>query len=527
MIVSFLFVVISIVWFVSAVFDYAYFTYYAQLKEYRIDRLRDFLSSQSGKDFLFDYRILWRIVTVVALYTLLRGTLPDVYIVSAVLLVEIVTKGYYVWKRNVRRPVFTSKAILLVVSGVVCELVLFSQVGLVNVLLFVMVFRFALLSGLVLLFAVPTMVSKLVYVHMAKQKLLKYPQLKVIGITGSYGKSSTKEFLAQILSAQHAVIKTPRNINTEIGIASFVLSANFENVDIFVVEMGAYKMGEIQKICDMVHPTIGILTAIAPQHLTLFGSMLNIQQAKYELLRSLPSNGLAVTNIDNEYCRELLPTLTCPTRTFGSDTELCPDVLITHIESGKDGVEFTTTVGGYPRQVVMPIIGKHNVWNVVAAAIVAKAVGMTNEAIDVRIRVLEQGQGSIKVQSYGKATILNDSYNSNPEGFKAALDLLNTFPSSKRRIVVTRGMLELGDMSDELHEQIGGEISFVADELIITEKDNALPLAKGIVHKYNTQVHHIYRWQELLIRVRQLRDQDVVILFENRVHSAIATEVGM
>jgi UDP-N-acetylmuramoyl-tripeptide--D-alanyl-D-alanine ligase len=202
-------------------------------------------------------------------------------------------------------------------------------------------------------------------------------------------------------------------------------------------------------------------------------------------------------------------------------------VLITHIESGKDGVEFTTTVGGYPRQVVMPIIGKHNVWNVVAAAIVAKAVGMTNEAIDVRIRVLEQGQGSIKVQSYGKATILNDSYNSNPEGFKAALDLLNTFPSSKRRIVVTRGMLELGDMSDELHEQIGGEISFVADELIITEKDNALPLAKGIVHKYNTQVHHIYRWQELLIRVRQLRDQDVVILFENRVHSAIATEVGM
>ena len=152
------------------------------------------------------------------------------------------------------------------------------------------------------------MAQAILYFKSDKQTA-QYPDLTVIGITGSYGKSSVKEFLGHFLETEFSVIKTPRNTNTEIGVAQFVLASNFADKDVFIVEMGAYRPGEIKLICDMVRPSIGVLTVIAEQHLSLFGSIKNIQSAKYELLRSLPTNGFAVTNADNAYCTELLDTL--------------------------------------------------------------------------------------------------------------------------------------------------------------------------------------------------------------------------
>ena len=351
--------------------------------------------------------------------------------------------------------------------------------------------------------------------------------MRVIGITGSYGKSSTKEFLSQILASKYTIKKTPKNINTEIGVAKHILSTNFSNDDVYVVEMGAYRIKEIQNICDMVHPTIGILTAIAPQHLSLFGSMENIAQAKQELLLSLPKDGWAITNVDNEYCRQVIKNLSCHVRTFGSDEDYKPDVLITDIENTKTGISYTVSDEYMRMTVSLNILGKHNTFNIIPAAIAAKKIGMTDEEINTAVEKLTPGHGSITFVPYGKAVIINDSYNSNPEGFKAALDLLNTFPSTKRRIVITRGMRELGDLSDQLHEQIGGEISFVADELVITEKDVAPPLTQGIVSKFHTDIKHMYSPQELLEYVQSLKDSDVVILIENRLHTMVTKELGI
>ena len=345
--------------------------------------------------------------------------------------------------------------------------------------------------------------------------------MKVIGITGSYGKSSTKEFLSHILSGAFNVIKTPKNINTEIGIAKFVLKTNFKKADMFVVEMGAYRVGEIKAICDMVHPTIGILTAIAQQHLSLFGSIENICKAKHELLYALPKDGIAVTNSDNTYCRKHLDELDATVLTFGTEPAFNPTVRIRNIENIKHGIRATAIAHGEERTIEAPVVGVHNAFNIAPAALVAHALGMTKDVIDKQIMTLPKGHGSLKEHRYGKALILDDSANSNPDGFKAALDVLNTYPSDKKRIVITRGMMELGEQSNELHEQMGGEISFVADELVIITPDFVDSISTGVVGKYKTNIRKIFNHADLVRYIESQKDEHVVILLESRMPSAV------
>ena len=512
---------------VTAIFDYAYFTYFAQLKEYRIDRFRDFLSTQAGKDELMGYRVLWRALLVIALYTLLAGTISNILLVTVIIGIDILAKVYCIWRKAIRRPVITAKAVLIIGILVGFEGLMLLFLPFINLLLLVLIFRWFFTALVVFLLAIPSTLAKKIYIIAATKKIARYKDLKVIGITGSYGKSSTKEFLAQILATKYNIKKTPKNTNTEIGVAKFILETDFKGIDVFVVEIGAYRTKEIQNICDIVHPTIGILTAIAPQHLALFGSMEHIAAAKKELLTSLPKEGWAITSVDNPYCREVITDLSCHIRTFGSDEEFSPDILIRNIEHTKNGITYRVSDDNMDHHVELHILGKHNVFNIVPAAIAAHKIGMKDEDIDTAIETLKPGHGSITVSQYGTATIINDSYNSNPEGFKAALDILNSFSSGRKRIVITRGMRELGELSDELHEQIGGEISFVADELIVTEKEVAASLAKGVVSKYKTNVQHMYDPQELLAYVQSLKKTNAVILVENRLHVMIAKELGI
>lgn len=510
---------------ISAIFDYSYFSYYLQLNEYRIDRLRDFFSTEDGRAVMREYRVLWRTLFIAIAYPLLIDTVPAVWLLLVILLIDLSSKSYHVIKKTIRRPVPTNKIFLILGGAFTVEMLVFIFNTKLNIVLLFFAFRWAVILIIFALSYFPSMYIKRIYIHRATKKLATEKDLIIVGITGSYGKSSTKEFLSQILQTQFSVVKTPKNINTEIGIAKHILQTNFTNIDVYIVEMGAYRVGEIRAICNMVQPQIGILTAIAPQHLSLFGSMKHIQQAKYELLQALPTAGFAVTNVDNPYCRELLSTIQAQTRTFGSDDEYHPDVLIQAAKNTKHGIKFCVSANGNSREVEFPIFGKHNVFNVVPAAIVAKYLGMSRGDIDIAIKQITPGHGSITIHTYGKATLLNDSYNSNPEGFKAALDVLNIFPSDKKRIVITRGIKELGNKSTEIHEQIGGEIAFVADELILTHKESAEDLARGVVSKYNTTVSHMYQPQQVVQYLQELKQKNVVILLENRLHAQVREEL--
>lgn len=511
-------------WFLSALGDYLYFTYIWQLKEYRLDRFKDFLQSEAGKRFRFGYRVFVRPIILVIAYTLLAADLGVYTLLSSLFILDIVYNFYKFKEGKLYRPKFTPKAIFILATIILLELVGVIILYKWSFILLLVIVRFFYHSLYIQILQLPTQLLKSWYIAKATVKLSKYPQLKKIGITGSFGKSSVKSYLAHYLSAKGVVVKTPKNINTEIGVAKFILETDFSQVDYFVCEMGAYRKGEINKICSMVQPQAGILTTIANQHLSLFGSIENIQQGKYELLRAIPKNGLVITNADNPYCVEYLDQLNCDKKLlFGLDEDTHPDVLITDINSQLDGTRFQVEGISVERQTLQtPVIGAHNVENLVPALMYCYHEGMDVETLKQRsLELPKNSHGSIKIYPIEKATIIDDSYNSNPEGFQSVLDVMAKFPVDKKRIVITRGMIELAEKSEELHEMVAGDISFVANELIVTKKEAYTWFKKGIVEKYNIKAKLIEDPEKLLPIIKNYCKQDVIILLENRMHANI------
>lgn len=519
---------IGFFWLISAIVDYADFCFIWQLKEYRRDRFRDFMSTEQGRRYFLRFSFFYRFL---ALLVGILWPLNDVYnlklIIIALLFLDFAGNSIRFFKHRLKRPKPTAKALGIISASIAAEGILFLIIRDWSFVFLLFLARFFLLTFIVAFFEVPTRISKKIIISLATKKMRKFPNITVVGITGSYGKSSVKEFAAHFLSEKFKVIKTPKNNNSEIGVAKFILKTDFSQAEFFVVEMGAYKKGEIQLICEIVKPKIGILTAIAEQHLSLFGSMKNIQQAKYELLRSIPADGLIITNADNPYCMELLSELTCKNvQTFGADPDNNPDCLITDIKTSVSGTEFEGRYRGQTGRVKTPVIGAHHAYNISAAVILALHFQLNREQIDHAFATLPTDtHGSLKIYPYGNAMILDDSYNSNPEGFKSALDVLSSFPSEKRRIVITRGMLELGEQSEELHEKIGEEIAFTADELVVITKDFIEPLKRGVGKKYRTEIILKDDPEQLMAYVKLLKDESCVILLENRIPIGVYNEL--
>jgi len=520
-------ILIALLWLISATVDYANFCYIWQLKEYRWDRFRDFLSTYEGKNFWVQYPLLWRSLLAILIFLWpINATLVIKYFLISIFTVDALHALYKYLAKALRRPVITKKAVLILILSIGIEGLAFLYTHDWALIFLLLILRFVFLSVIVLLLNLPTRLAKKYYIKKATKKISQYPNLIVIGITGSYAKSTVKSFLGQILDNRFKVISTPKNINTEIGIASFILKTDLTNIDVFIVEMGAYCEGEIKLICDMVKPKIGILTAINEQHLSLFGNIKNTQTAKYELLRSLPKTGLAITNADNPYCTEYLDELTCTVKTFGLEKDSQADLLITEISSSKDGIHCQGFLEGKACECFAPIQGEYNVVNIATCILAALFLDLTKEEINKQIRKLKIPAGILSVYKYGNCEIIDDSYNSNPDGFKAILGVLNKYPSDRKRIIITRGMSELGDKSEELHEIIGEEISFVADELVIIKKDFYEPLKKGTLDKYHINRVTKFEPKELLAYVKNLRNTNAVILLENRIPKVVADELG-
>lgn len=518
-------ITILILWFLSAVLDYAEFTYVWQLKEYRWDRFKDFLSTRQGKIYMASYSIFRRSLVAMAFFF---WPINDVVFIKYILLgFFVIDVLHAIFKKilgEFRRPKFTKKVLLIILTALLLEGLLFIFKHDWVSLLILLVIRFFLLSLVVYVINKPTAWIKKYFIIKASRKISTYKNLTVIGITGSYGKTTVKIFLDHMLSKKFNVISTPEHVNTEIGIAKFILKNNFDNKESFVVEMGAYIEGEIKLICDMVKPKIGILTAINEQHASLFGNIEKTQKAKYELLRSLPKDGLAITNSDNKYCREFLDELDVKTMTFGMVEEYDPTIFVNDIKETKDGGIYTVTMKNRPVATVESSLrGSHNVTNVMPAILTAHYLGMTREEIISAIQTLPQ---TIHIFQYGKAQFIDDSYNSNPDGFKAALNYISKFGHNFKRIVITRGMLELGEKSDEIHEEIGGEITYSTEELVLIKPDFVEPVKKGSVgKKYHLEIKEIFEPEKLLKYVKSLKETNAVILLENRIPSIVMDEI--
>lgn len=322
------------------------------------------------------------------------------------------------------------------------------------------------------------------YLRDARRRI-KSLEPTVIGITGSYGKTSTKYILHQIISQKHKTLMTPDSYNTPMGICKVIRGDLLPEHEYFIVEMGAYKRGDIQELCDLAFPEIGILTAVGPQHLERFKSIENTTRAKYELIQSLPSNGLAVINNDNSICADLAEkTDTVPVIRYGVKSNDTNRLTADDIKQSKTGLSFTlqdNTSGTV--EISTKLLGKHNVSNILAAVAVAQYCGMTLNEISEALMALEPVPHRLQLMDYGTGiTVIDDSFNANPEGAKAALEVLNDFLSngSSQKVLVTPGLVELGDQEYDANKKFGSDAAKVCDLVILVGPARTLPILEGL-----------------------------------------------
>lgn len=318
------------------------------------------------------------------------------------------------------------------------------------------------------------------YRNEAVSILESMPGLKIVGITGSYGKTSTKHYLQRILSERYDVLMTPGSYNTPMGVIRTIREMMKPYNEVFICEMGAKQLGDIKEICDMVHPQIGIVTAVGPMHLESFKSIENVQKTKFELIDALPADGFGVINNDFEWCANR-PVNNVETVRYGiSNSEDC-DYVAKDVKYSPDGTYFTVEgKDGTHLELHTRLVGECNISNLVAAVIVALHLGLTPDEIRRAVDSIEQVEHRLNVKrTPGGVTIIDDAFNSNPAGSRMAVDVLSQFKIGKR-IIVTPGMIELGSEQENLNRELGKHIGENVDVAVIVGAYNRNALVDGI-----------------------------------------------
>lgn len=328
-------------------------------------------------------------------------------------------------------------------------------------------------------------VEKYVYHHfksMAVRKLKSMNNLKVIGVTGSYGKTSSKNILSDILNIKYTTLPTPKNLNTPYGLIMTINNYLDKFTDIFIAEMGAYVPHEIKELCDLVHPKYGILTRIGTAHLETFGSLENIQKTKFELIESLPLDGIGVLNKDDPKQVSYKLKNKCKILWIGIDDKDV-DVRATDIKCSNTGMSFNVTFKNDKKKYLFEtkLLGKHNVYNILASIALGREFGIDILKLQQAVRGVKAVPHRLELKKLGYFYQIDDAYNSNPVGALNALEVLKTMPGV--RVVVTPGMVELGSKEDETNKEFGKQIATIpdADFVLLIGKKKTLPIKEGLL----------------------------------------------
>lgn len=315
------------------------------------------------------------------------------------------------------------------------------------------------------------------YIKDAARILKEMPDLTVIGVTGSYGKTSVKYFLSRLLSEQFSVLHTPGNYNTTLGVVRTIREQMKSFHEIFICEMGARQIGDIKEICDLVHPRYGIITSIGPQHLQSFHSIDNIIGTKFELAEAVPADGKVFLNYDNAYIRDhKIEKQIVSYGTSEKNVTYCAyDISVSREGSffkmkDKDGREY---------EFHTRLVGNHNVQNIAGAIAVANTLGIPMEKLLYPVKQLESVPHRLQLLKQGNRTVLDDSYNSNKSGFMAALDTLAMFDDL--RILMTPGMVELGEKQYEENKEAGMYAHDKCDYAVLIGREQTKPIQAGLL----------------------------------------------
>lgn len=501
-----------------------------QQNSYRIDRYWRWLDGRKMG--------AWRLVDVALLFMLFANFFVNIQAVPELLVaIACATKIVLILRRRYKKPlVFTKRvwriySVTAVLALILCAMMCIFYVRpegnpyaptngqmTIGVGLVCSIFSYCLVTAAVwLLKPVEEAINRRYYNDAARILRSMEPDLTVIGITGSYGKTSTKHYLNRILAEEYDVLMTPGSFNTPMGVIRTVREMMKPYHRVFICEMGAKQTGDVKEICDLVHPRMGIITAVGPMHLESFHTIENVQATKFELADALPADGVAVINNDFEYCANR-PVDNVEAVRYAVSNTADAQYCAQNIKYSPEGTTFEVAgPDGLRLELRTQLVGECNISNLLGAVIVALRMGMRPESIRRAVGKIEQVEHRLNMKrTPGGVTIIDDAFNSNPTGSKMAVDVLGSFADG-RRIIVTPGMIELGDKQYELNRELGKHIGESVDIAIIVGEYNRDALTDGVRSTdFDTEnlvvVDSFAKAQEFLGKT--LRKGDVV-LYEN------------
>lgn len=527
-----------LLWMIRNVF---FWTFLWQLKEYRFDRISIHLRETSqGSNLLFSQLSLVKWLTLIGYIASFFYPIPILLIqlvISAIYITEVAFIGHEFLIRTLKKPAVTFKSLLIVLLtlGV---LLLFFYFPLINQYVWLLLIDRLIplfVALFVFVFAIPTefyqdyKVEKALIKIEEHRKLYKQKKKKfvVIGVTGSYGKSSTKEYVAQILSKKFEVLKTHGTNNTPIGIANTILSGLKKDTRIFVVEMGAYKKGEIEHMCKIVHPDIGILASVNEQHLSLFGNLQNTMKAKYELIESLPEYGIGIFNGNSSNAYQLFTTSEKQKTLCYVFLKKKPDAYIEkeirkkytvtaeNIEVKKDMVLFDVVIHGKVQKMAAKLLGAHTIENMLPGIYIAWHLGMSLiEIRDVVLQLTPLSKTMVRHVLPSGATLVDDTFNANPAAAQAALAYMKIYKG--KRVLVLQPMIELGKNARKEHVEIGKTAASVCDMMFVTNKNFYKDLQQGLNTIKTSCVIKIAAPGEIAKFIKRQIGKNDIVVFEGK-----------
>jgi len=351
------------------------------------------------------------------------------------------------------------------------------------------------------------------YIMSAKQKLNANPNLIKIGITGSYGKTSAKDILTIFLSKKFKTLKTPASFNTPLGISKTINDNLTPDIEVLVAEMGARFHGDIAALCKIVEPKYAILTAIANQHLDTMKTLDGIFKTKYELIASLPDNGFAVFLEGSDRLQQAYEKCHTQKVLVPSESARTENAKVT-----SDGTTFDMVIDGESVRITTKLLGFHIPNMLLMCAALAKKLGVTLNDIKEACEMLAPTPHRLELIKAPHMTIIDNAYNSNPEGAKRALEVLASFEGQK--IILTPGFVELGQDMETAHFELGKDISKHADFALLVGSSGEI-IKKGILFAIEDgsefkveNIHLVSSLDEGMLILKQIEGEKIV-LFEN------------
>lgn len=352
------------------------------------------------------------------------------------------------------------------------------------------------------------------YINDAKKILKSKPDLKIIGLTGSYGKTSTKYILGRILSEKYNTVITPGSFNTPMGVVITVRNHLTPQTEVFVVEMGAKQVGDIAEICEIVHPKTAIITSVGPQHLNTFGSIENVTKTKFELADEVAKNGGKVyLNVDNGYIKNKSGEYDSITYSIDGES----DIVAKDVKCDKNGLKFTVEYKGKKIELTTELLGSHNVLNIMSAVGIAIDMGVGENDIKYAVERLQPTEHRLELKPlFNGALLIDDAYNANPSGSIEAMKVIGSFKPMKR-IVVTPGLVELGEQEYECNKLLGKAAAENADVIILVGEKRSVPLKEGVLEtKFDQNNLYIAKTFNDAVEIfKPMCDKNTVVIFEN------------